>query len=98
VPTCCSKWLGAGVKVELLYAGTAQALDEVRSGRMDMLADPACSGAGNPRLHSSAVAGKRLSGVDAQGFDASIAQQTCTGQGALSEKPADPGIRTFASN
>jgi ABC-type amino acid transport substrate-binding protein len=29
-----------GIKVELLYAGKrAQALDEVRSGRMDMLAD-----------------------------------------------------------
>jgi hypothetical protein len=39
-----------GIKVELLYAGKrAQALDEVRSGRMDMLAD-ASDGqrAGNP--------------------------------------------------
>jgi hypothetical protein len=41
VPTCCSKWpRSLGIKVELLYAGKrAQALDEVRSGRMDMLAD-----------------------------------------------------------
>jgi polar amino acid transport system substrate-binding protein len=64
-----------GIKVELLYAGKrSQALDEVRSGRMDMLADAPLTFNELESLDYilSAVAGKRLSGLDAQRLDAGL--------------------------
>jgi hypothetical protein len=94
---------GAGVKVELLYAGTrAQAWTKCAAGAWTCWPMPRLTRrAGNPRLHSPAVAAKRLSGVDPQGL-VTLAYSTAADlhgpQGALSESTLDPGIRTAASN
>ncbi len=81
-----------GLKIDLLYGGKrSQALDEVRSGRMDMLADAPLNSrrAGNPRLPPPGAGADRLSRLDPQGLGAGLrhGRPTCTGiKGAVSEQ------------